>query len=492
MKAVGARRGQIARVYVETALLLGALGTAAGLVLGVVLSNLLVRYLGSTFFAIDVPFGVDPTILALSVVAGLLAPALAALPAIRRAVRVPLREALEATGSSVGSQDAGDAALRRVRFLPRTLQIGLRNVSRRRRRSLATAVMVALAVGNLLAILGLAAGVSNTTHREWRDHGEDVKLLVGGDSRTEQVIRSTPGVAAVEPMFDAEVRLAGKRGFIWAVRPSTMFRYRVGDGRWYTAAEERRLARVTVIERNLARVTGTHVGDRVQVDTGSGPVALRVIGIATNQQENGTVLFVPYATMHALFGASPAGADDYWVRTSSHDHAFVDRTTTRIEDAMAAAGYEVGAEIEYVEEADNVASNRTVTTTVTVLGFLIVAISMVGLANAVTMSVIERTREIGILRTIGARARDVRRIFAAEIVAIALVGWLLGVPLGYLLERFLVWMVEEVVNVQVPVTFPAGNVLLALVGTVLLAVLITLLPIRRAVRYRTGQALRYA
>ena len=53
------------------------------------------------------------------------------------------------------------------------------------------------------------------------------------------------------------------------------------------------------------------------------------------------------------------------------------------------------------------------------LGFLIVAISMVGLANAITMSVIERTREVGILRTIGARARDVRRIFAAESVAIA-------------------------------------------------------------------------
>ncbi len=89
------------------------------------------------------------------------------------------------------------------------------------------------------------------------------------------------------------------------------------------------------------------------------------------------------------------------------------------------------------------------------LGFLIVAISMVGLANAITMSVIERTREIGILRTIGARARDVRRIFAAESVGIAFGGWLLGIPVGYLLDVFLVWMVKEVVNVTVPVTFPA-------------------------------------
>ncbi len=492
MKAVGGRRRQIAVVYVKTALLLGALGTVVGVVLGIALSNLLVRYLGSTFFAVDVGFGVDATILAVSMLVGLLAPPLAALPAIRRAVRLPLREALEATGSAVASQDAGDSVLRRVRFLPRTLQIGLRNVGRRRRRSIATAVMVALAVGNLLAILGLAAGISHTTHVEWRDHGEDVKLLVGGDTRTEQLIRSTSGVAAVEPMFDAEIRLAGEDGFIWAVRQATMFHYRIADGRWYTPAEERARARVAVIERNLARVTGTHVGDHVRVETGSGPLTLRVIGIAANQQENGTALFVPRETMRAVLGATPAGADDYWVRTTSHDHAFIDRTTTRIEDAMAAAGYEVGTEIEYVGEADNVASNRTITTSIAVLGFLIVAISMVGLANAITMSVIERTREVGILRTIGARARDVRRIFAAETVVIALGGWLLGIPLGYALDHFLVWMVKEVVNVQVPIAFPAGNVMLALVGTVVLALLITFLPIRRAVRYRPGEALRYA
>ena len=64
--------------------------------------------------------------------------------------------------------------------------------------------------------------------------------------------------------------------------------------------------------------------------------------------------------------------------------------------------------------------------------------------------------------------------------------------MGYLLDVFLVWMVKEVVNVTVPVTFPAGNIVLALVGTVVLAVLSTLLPIRRAVRYRPGEALRYS
>ena len=129
--------------------------------------------------------------------------------------------------------------------------------------------------------------------------------------------------------------------------------------------------------------------------------------------------------------------------------------TTRLEDTLTAAGYQVATEIEYVDEADNVATNRSITTSIAVLGFLIVAISMVGLANAITMNVIERTREIGILRCVGARARDVRRIFATEGVAIAVGGWLLGIPVGYLLDRFLVWLLREVVNIDVARHVPA-------------------------------------
>jgi putative ABC transport system permease protein len=494
MKAVGGRRRQIASAFVRTALLLGALGTAAGLVLGFVLANALVRFLGSTFFAIDVGLGVDWRVLLASALLGLLGPALAALPAIRRAVRVPLREALEATGSAVGNQDAGDRMLQRVRFLPRTAQIGLRNVGRRRRRSLSTAVMVSLAVATLLAILGLASGVAEASHTSWGDHGEDVKVTTTSDRALDadgvRLLRTTPGVASIEPMFDASVSLAGKDGFVWAVRSKTMFHYRIAAGRWYTPAEERMHAHVAVIERDLARRTGTHVGDRIRVETAAGPVTLRVIGVAANQQENGTAVFVPRETMRALLHG--AAADDYWVRTTSHAHAAVDRTTTRIEDRLTGHGYAVGTEIEYVAEADEVASYRTITTTLAVFGFLVVAISMVGLANAITMSVIERTREVGILRTIGARARDVRRIFAAESAAIALIGWLIGVPLGYLLDRLLVWLVRHVVEVDIPFAFPLTYVAIALVGTVLLALLITLLPIRRAVRYRPGNALRYA
>jgi putative ABC transport system permease protein len=495
MRAIGARRRQVALVYVRTALLLGALGAVAGIGLGIVLSNLLAGYFGSLFWAIDVGFGVDPVMVVVSLLVGVAAPPLAALPAIRRGLRIDLREALESKGSAIGGLDATDRLLRRATFLPRSMQIGLRNMGRRKRRSFATALIVALAVANLLAVLGLAAGATEGTQRSWGDHLEDVQISTAGralfDERAEQTIRSSPGVAEAEPVLKNAVELAGREAVVWGVEREPLLRYRLAEGRWFGAGEEQARGRIAVIERNIAQLAGVDVGDRVTLATAAGDARFRIVGIASNQQEEGTALYVPLTTVRTLLDR-PTGASAYWVRSDSRDHAIVDRTTSRLEDRLAALGYETSSEIKYVAERDEVAANRTITTTIALLGFVIVAMSMVGLANAVTTDVLERTREIGILRCIGARARDVRRIFTTEGIALALAGWLLGIPLGYALTRLIVWLVWEVVDVRVPLVFPPGNLLIALVGTVALALLVLLLPVRRAARLRPGDALRYA
>jgi putative ABC transport system permease protein len=495
MRAIGARRRQVALVYLRTAFLLGVLGAVVGVVLGVLLAYLLASYFGSMFWAIDVGFAVDTTVVVASVALGVLVPVLAALPAIRRGVRVDLRDALESTGSAVGGQDASDRLLRRAGFLPRAMQIGLRGLGRRRRRSLATAVIVALAVGNLLAVLAVAAAATESSRASWSNHLEDLRLWTSGrelfDARALRTIEMTPGVARAQPALVSDAELADEEAFLWGVPRQPLFRYRLADGRWFSAAEERAHERVAVIERNLAQFTGVDVGERVTLTTVAGPARFRIVGTVTNQQEDGTVLYVPLTTLRSLLD-QPTGVSTYWIKTTSPDEALIDRTTTLLDDRLTSLGYDVGTEISYVMERDEIAANKTITTAIGVLGFLIVAMSMVGLANAITMSIIERTREIGILRCLGARARDVRRIFATEGVALALVGWLLGIPLGYALTRLIVWLIWEVAGVRLPVVFPFWNIWIALAGTLALALLVLLLPLRRAVRSRPGDALRYA
>ncbi len=118
-------------------------------------------------------------------------------------------------------------------------------------------------------------------------------------------------------------------------------------------------------------------------------------------------------------------------------------------------------------------------------------IGMVGLINSITMNVIERTREIGILRCVGARARDIRRVFAAESTIQAVLGWLLGLPLGFLLSWGLTRLTLTIMELEIATVFDPGTALIVLAATVALATLIVIAPIRRVTRVNAGDALRY-
>jgi putative ABC transport system permease protein len=494
MKAIGGTRRQIRRVYLRTAFLLGGAGSLLGVGLGVLIANAIVRYFGSSFFAISPGFAVSVPIVVASIVVGLIAPPLAALPAIRRGARIPVREGLEEVPALEGSQAALDRLLRRLDFLPRTAQIGIRSVTRRARRSLTTVVQIALAVGTLLAMLAVINSVTTTTNTVWNGANFDVLLntVVGNqfDANAVRVIKATPGVSGTQPMLVNNLKFKGKDAAVTGFTDKPLFEQTMVDGRWYTPADAASQAHVAIIAKNLANATGTHVGDRVTFKTAAGPASFRIIGITSSQWNNGLNFYAPLNTVKALLHTSTVNG--YFVQTTSRDHAVIDRTTTRLEDRLTAKGYAVGTMVKYSSQKANVAANQKISSAIALLGLLVVAISMVGLINAITMSVLDRTREIGVLRCIGARARDIRRIFTAEGITVSLAGWLLGIPFGYAFARFFNWLLLKTVGIEFTFTFPPLNLLISLVGTVVLALLIMRIPLRRAVRFKPGEAIRYA
>jgi putative ABC transport system permease protein len=494
MKAIGGSRRQIRRVYVRTALLLGAAGSAVGALLGIVIANAIVRFFGESFFAISPSFAVNVPVIAASVLLGVVAPPLAALPAIRRGARFPVREALEEVPPLGGGLASVDRALRRLSFAPRTAQIGIRSVTRRARRSTATVLQIGLAVGTLIGVLALVNSVTTTTNSVWNTAKFDVLLntAVGKqfDAKAAHIMQTTPGVAGAQPLLENALKFQGKDAGISGYADRPLFEQPIVNGRWYTPTEAASGAHVTVIAKNLARTTGTGVGDTVKLQLASGPETFRVIGETSSQWNNGLNFYVPLQTLKTVLGTTTVNG--YFIQTTSADHTAIDRTTTRLEDRLASAGYAIGTMVKYSSQQANVSANARISSAIAVLGLLIVAISMVGLINAITMSVLERTREIGVLRCIGARARDIRRIFTAEGITVSLAGWLIGIPIGYAIARMFNWLILRVINIEFGFTFPLQNVGIALVGTVILALLIIRIPVRRAVRFKPGEAIRYA
>ena len=228
-----------------------------------------------------------------------------------------------------------------------------------------------------------------------------------------------------------------------------------------------------------------------RLQTPAGQVGFRVVGLSDSQGNNGMAAYLPLASLQAVLGM-PGEVNNYWVVASSKDHGFIDRLTSRLEDTLGGRGTQITTQEIYVARHDNVKLNGMLTQVITVLGLVVVALSMVGLVNAITMAVLERTREIGTLRSIGARARDVRRIFGVEGIVVALIGWLAGAAAGYLMARGMIALTASMFGLDLPFVFPAVNLAITLVGPVVLALLVLLAPVRRAVRFKPGEALRYA
>jgi len=127
-----------------------------------------------------------------------------------------------------------------------------------------------------------------------------------------------------------------------------------------------------------------------------------------------------------------------------------------------------------------------------VMGWVMIAVGGMGLASTMSLAVLERTREIGVLRAIGARHRDIVTMLQVEGLVIALLGWLvsipLSVPMSIVLERAFGKIMFEVPTSTVP---DGTGVLQWLLLVVVVALLASALPALRATRTSTSVALSY-
>jgi putative ABC transport system permease protein len=495
LKAIGGTRRQIAGVFVRTAALLGAAGALIGAGLGVIIAYLLTRFFATSIFNVAAGFAVSVPVVVVSLLAGPALAVAASLPALRRALRRPVAETLADQGVAGYGTGRLDLLIVRTRLLSGPARMGVRNVLRRKRRSLATVAQVALATGLALGLFAAGRSISQTTATIYGRFQYDIEVTATNgapplDAHARAIAADTPGVTSVSPVIENRARYHGSDYEAVGLQPLSPYEHQLRSGRWFTAADAAAHTPPVVLGPAAARTTHAAVGHTLTLDTAAGQTQVRVIGIDTGQWNNGQIVYFPLPVLQGLTGSGDA-TNTLWISTASHDHAAVDQATASVEDELAAAGYPVDTTKLYVQHADNNASNNQVLTVIEILGLLVVVITLIGLVSALTMAVIERTREIGILRCLGAKARDIRRVFSAEGITLAVLGWIIGIPVGWVISRELLAFVRHEFSVEITATFAVISVPIALVAVVAVTVLVIRPPLRRASRIQPGAALRY-
>lgn len=496
MRSIGASARDVRNAFLRTAALMAMFGSALGAVFGVGLAYLFLRLFAHAIYGVTPGFGVDWPVVAIGAVAGIVGTVFVALPTLHRVLRIPVHDALSSEGlvSEFGERRL-DRAVTRASVLPSALRIGIRGVVRERQRSLATILQVSLAVATLLGLMSLGVAASDVTNQSWNvlDYDATLSVQPGGALYGPAVvreIRAQPGVAGVEAADWYKVSYRGTTLYALGVHAHTFVHEPLAAGRWLSVAEEHSAARVAVIGSAVARKWNLQPGSIVRISTASGPTTFKVIGVGASLANNGDNLYTSLPALQVLTH-EPGMANSLFIRAADKRHAAIDRLTWRLEGLLARAGYPSTSQVMYAGRATDQASSSSMLVIVQGLGLLIVAISMLGLANAITMSIIERTREIGVMRAIGARARDVRRIFRTETTALALLGFVLAIPLGLLIAHALQALVLHFTGESLPVPYTLRDLFIAFLGTIALAMLVVVAPLRRATRLRPGSAIRY-
>ena len=491
LKAIGGTRPQVLTVYLIASALYGMAGTFVGVALGAFASWRLLAYIGG-LLNLDSDFALAPEGVALGAVVGIGVTIFAGLIPSFAATAIRVKDALEAYGiTSTYGRGWSDRLVQKVVALPPLAAMSLRNLARRKVRSLITMTVIAVAVAASLAAQSTSASVDTAIDGLFQTFRADAWAYfdqwVGSNFVAN--FRAADGVRAAEvwSLTDGWVGTSPVR--VWGVPANTaLYAPRLVAGRWFNATEPDAVA----VSTDLAQERNIRVGDTITLEINRDRRAFRVVGILIDNS-----IFLGSTVAGKVFLSEEmvermenrqGWATFFALGFDAHDPATVEQRLGEL--ATRFKRYQMGSGSAYREVRSAKEQSHILSLALAAMGLLIGAMGALGVLNTLTLNVLERRREIGVLRAIGAVDTNLVQVFLTEGLALGLGGWVVGGLIGYPLGQLLVRLMQSVLF-HIDYVFTPAMVLTSLLFALGLATLASLAPALGAARLRVGQVLRY-
>jgi len=500
MKAVGARTHQIVGMYVSMVLILAVLSLLIAMPLAAWAAYVMVNFMSIFINFKLTEFNIPPQVLVVEATMGLLVPILAALYPILSNARTTVREVISNYGidqEQFGSSSL-DRLLERVHGLPSHLLLSLRNALRRKRQFLMTLTTLTLASTVFISVVSIRTSMDLTLENLMDYVKYDVQVQFGRPYRTlklEQETLSVPGVVRVESWGTANAyRLRpddSESGNIFIFAPpaeTDLMEPSVVQGRWLLPED---MNAIVVSTGMLEEEPDLRVGSELALKIEGYETTWRIVGVIQIPQPV-PVAYVNYPYL-ARTVRSVGLASVVNVVTRQHDEAFQAQVAEALEEHLESAGLNVNSVTTLAwQRTFTEAFFSIVITFLMIMAIMLAVVGGLGLMGAVSINVLERTREIGVMRAIGASDDIVLQIFVVEGIVIGICSWFLGTIIAIPLGKFLSDSVgRQLLHVSFDYTVPVGGILLWLALVVILAAVASYVPALSAVKLGVRDALSY-
>lgn len=510
LKAIGGGSPTITKIYLAGVLFYGVLALCIALPLGSLASfRITSSFLG--LYNIDYnQFTLTTQAVIFEALAALAVPLLAALYPILRGASITVRGAIAShgLGGDYGS-NRFDRLVERVgrRFLVSYNAMALANTFRRKGRLVLTQLVLVIAGMMFLMVMSLSSSLKATTDAEYRRRSHDMIFYFDEMQRVDRTTRlagSLPGVAHAGMWIVAPATIlrqgqksldAGLGSQLQGVpMDDPMYQPMIVGGRWLQPGDDR----VVVMNKDTAEDEHIQVGDTITLDLGEfGKDDWQVVGLyrVFLMFGGGFSVDAIYAPSDSVFAATKktGKGNMLLVRTQEHTPAEVELIANRLGDVLRQDNIEI-SQIETMPSLRRTSDSAfsIVVGMLLVLALIVALVGGIGLMGALWIGVIERTKEIGVMRAIGAVSRTIVGMFMLEGIFLGLLSWVIAVPLAFLISPIMAnTMGMAMFNSQMEFQFNYQAVFVWLAIVLAIAALASLIPALNATRINVRQSLSY-
>jgi putative ABC transport system permease protein len=362
-----------------------------------------------------------------------------------------------------------------ARLLGESGKLGRENSMRSPRRTAQTAaaLMVGLALVAAISVFGASVSRSATSSADQAINADLIVTPTGSGQLSNSAVSigsAVPGVTANSSVYQGQFEFRNTLSQLTAVSTDNLaatVNLRMTSGTSAALAQDELL-----IDSTTAQNKHLAVGDTVAARFAlTGPTTLRIGGIYQANSLIGSYL-VSSAFFLSHYPAQPPAA--LLLRTNGS--TAVDNAVTKALDSFPNIQVQTKAQFEQAQ----VSSINQILGLVYALLALAVLIALIGIVNTLMLSVFERTREIGLLRAVGMRRRQVRTMIRSEAVILAIFGAIIGIIIG---TGMGIALVSSLKNQGISETVvPWSSLVIFLILAALLGLVAASWPARRAAK----------
>lgn len=508
-KGVGARSAQIRGLYLAMVLIFGVLALLLSLPAGALAARNLTMYMANlfNFDILDATLPVE--VLALQTAVALAIPVIAALPVVIVKTRISASEAMSDVGLSGGASRTRDGRFMalhawlgrvggtgpgRIAGVPTLLAI--RNTFRRKLRLSLTLITLILGGAIVISVFSVRDALLATLDDMLATYHYDIQISFNRPYRIEHIesiARHAPGVVAVRGSgltITRRVRADDTESdLLMLMAPpidADLIEPVMVKGRWLRPDDHQA---IVISSYFLRTEPDLRMGDEIVLKIDGRDTRWRIVGEC---QFMIPIAYVGYEDL-ALVSRDVGRASSVWVVTTGHDLATQSAVARDLEQRYDRAGVKVTSVVKIAEERGEFeAMFGIIVALLLIMAALLAFVGGLGLTGMLSINVLERTREIGVMRAIGGSDGAIMRVVMLEGLLIGLISWaiaaLVAAPLG---EALSAAVGAAFMQSSLNYTYSVSGALIWLVVVLVLATVASLLPAWHAARLTVRDVLAY-